>query len=150
MKTAPGRFSTVTPPGKSHVCYDAVHSLTYHDRRSGFGHDKSQAILPYRRLPDPPTVFFFGDGVSGAFIQFSLRSQNTEPDALSVDMSAARHADVLFVKQKPGADNDLAAYCTREGIQHVLFEDFDRALGVIKKVVDGEFTVKDALAVGTA
>ena len=33
--------------------------------RSGFGHDKSQAILPYRQLPDPPTLFFFGDGVSG-------------------------------------------------------------------------------------
>lgn len=65
-------------------------------------------------------------------------------------MSAARHADVLFVKKKPGADNDLAAYCTREGISHVLFEDFDRALGVVKKVVEGEFTVEDALAVGTA
>lgn len=33
---------------------------------SGFGHDKSQAILPYRGLPNPPTLFFFGDGVSGA------------------------------------------------------------------------------------
>ena len=33
--------------------------------RSGYGHDKSQAILQYRNLPDPPTIFFFGDGVSG-------------------------------------------------------------------------------------
>lgn len=33
---------------------------------SGFGHDKSQAILPYRQLAKPPTLFFFGDGVSGA------------------------------------------------------------------------------------
>ena len=32
---------------------------------SGFGHDKSQAILPYRALPNPPLIFFFGDGVSG-------------------------------------------------------------------------------------
>jgi hypothetical protein len=32
---------------------------------SGFGHDKSQAILPYRELENPPTLFFFGDGVSG-------------------------------------------------------------------------------------
>lgn len=35
--------------------------------RSGFGHDKSQAILPYRKLIEPPTLFFFGDGVSGTF-----------------------------------------------------------------------------------
>ena len=32
---------------------------------SGYGHDKSRAILPYRDLPNPPTLFFFGDGVSG-------------------------------------------------------------------------------------
>ena len=42
----------------THRCAD-VH-------RSGFGHDKSQAILPYRALPNPPLIFFFGDGVSGA------------------------------------------------------------------------------------
>lgn len=74
--------------------------------------------------------------------------RHSDPDA--ADMSAARHADVLFVKKKPGSDNDLAAFCTREGIPHVLFEDFDRALGVVKKVVEGEYTTKDALAVGTA
>ncbi|CAL1698945.1 unnamed protein product [Somion occarium] len=72
---------------------DGSWSIKYRHPTSGFGHDKSQAILPYRRLPNAPTVFFFGDGVS--------------------DMSAARHADLLFVKKKPGADNDLAAYCTR-------------------------------------
>lgn len=32
---------------------------------SGYGHDKSRAILPYKELPDPPTLFFFGDGISG-------------------------------------------------------------------------------------
>ena len=32
---------------------------------SGFGHDKSKAILPYRDLPSQPTLFFCGDGVSG-------------------------------------------------------------------------------------
>jgi len=32
---------------------------------SGFGHDKSQAIIPYRSLSPAPTLFFFGDGVSG-------------------------------------------------------------------------------------
>lgn len=65
-------------------------------------------------------------------------------------MSAARHADLLFVKQKPGADNDLAAFCRREGIPHVLFEDFGGALELVKQVVDGKLTVKEALAVGTA
>ncbi|EKM48449.1 uncharacterized protein PHACADRAFT_266359 [Phanerochaete carnosa HHB-10118-sp] len=109
---------------------DGSWEITYRHPSSGFGHDKSQAILPYRALPHPPTTFFFGDGVS--------------------DMSAARHADVLFVKKKPGADNDLAAYCTREGIPHILFEDFHRALGVVSQVVEGRLSVQDALALGTA
>ena len=40
--------------------------LTYTDTGvSGFGHDKSQAIIPYRSLSPAPTLFFFGDGVSG-------------------------------------------------------------------------------------
>lgn len=65
-------------------------------------------------------------------------------------MSAARHADVLFVKQKPGADNDLAAFCTREGIPHLLFEDFGRAMGIVRQVVGGKLSVQGALALGTA
>ncbi|KAI0692896.1 HAD-like domain-containing protein [Cytidiella melzeri] len=109
---------------------DGTWEIKYRHPTSGYGHDKSQAILPYRALPNPPTVFFFGDGVS--------------------DMSAARHADVLFVKKKPGMDNDLAAFCTREGIPHVLFEDFGRALGVVSQVVEGKLSVRDALALGTA
>lgn len=109
---------------------DGKWEIQYRHPSSGFGHDKSQAILPYRALPDPPTIFFFGDGVS--------------------DMSAARHADVLFVKQKGDGENDLAAYCTREGIPHILFEDFGRALNVVKSVVEGKITVKEALALGKA
>lgn len=66
----------------------------------------------------------------------------------STDMSAARHANVLFVKKKPGMDNDLAAYCTREGIPHLLFENFHGALPVVKKVVDGQLSVPEALALG--
>ena len=52
-------------------------TASYHDSRdrdadwrlvrSGYGHDKSQAILPYRKLPEPPLLFFLGDGVSGKF-----------------------------------------------------------------------------------
>ena len=47
------------------ICRISYHILTYCAIFSGFGHDKSQAILPYRALQNPPTIFFFGDGVSG-------------------------------------------------------------------------------------
>ncbi|KAL5498907.1 hypothetical protein ACEPAH_1425 [Sanghuangporus vaninii] len=104
--------------------------IQYRHPTSGFGHDKSQAILPYRNLPNPPTLFFFGDGVS--------------------DMSAARHADVLFVKLKPDNENDLHEYCKREGIPHVLFSDFSHALNVVKAIVTGERTKEDVLKEGTA
>ncbi|KAG6844499.1 hypothetical protein H0H87_006385 [Tephrocybe sp. NHM501043] len=108
---------TVNPDGKWEI--------KYRHPSSGFGHDKSQAILPYRDLPNPPTLFFFGDGVS--------------------DISAAKHADLLFVKVKGDGENDLSSYCTREGIKHVLFSDFSKALPVVKSVVTGEKTLKEVL-----
>ncbi|KAG6872469.1 hypothetical protein C0995_009468 [Termitomyces sp. Mi166 len=104
---------------------DGKWEIKYRHPSSGFGHDKSQAILPYRDLPDPPTLFFFGDGVS--------------------DISAARHADLLFVKVKGDGENDLSTYCTREGIKHMLFEDFSHALPVVQSVVAGETTVAKVL-----
>lgn len=64
-------------------------------------------------------------------------------------MSAARHADVLFVKEKPGGEDDLAAYCTREGIKHILFPDFSEATKVVKSVVEGEKTKEAVLEKGT-
>ncbi|RDX43617.1 hypothetical protein OH76DRAFT_1458370 [Lentinus brumalis] len=109
---------------------DGSWSIKYRHPSSGFGHDKSQAILPYRQLENPPTIFFFGDGVS--------------------DMSAARHADVLYVKQKPGGENDLAAFCNREGIPHILFEDFSHALRSVSAIVEGQKTAQEALAEGRA
>jgi 2-hydroxy-3-keto-5-methylthiopentenyl-1-phosphate phosphatase len=39
--------------------------IVYRHPESGFGHDKSKAILPYRDLENVPTLFFCGDGVSG-------------------------------------------------------------------------------------
>ncbi|KAG6907613.1 hypothetical protein DXG01_008190 [Tephrocybe rancida] len=99
--------------------------IKYRHPSSGFGHDKSQAILPYRDLANPPTLFFFGDGVS--------------------DISAAKHADLLFVKVKGDGENDLSSYCTREGIKHVLFEDFSTALPVVQSVVAGKKTVAEVL-----
>lgn len=67
-----------------------------------------------------------------------------------LDMSAARHANVLFVKQKEDGDNDLAAFCKREGIPHILFEDFGKALNAVKSVVEGEKSVQEILTIGRA
>ena len=64
-------------------------------------------------------------------------------------MSAARHADILFVKEKADGENDLAAYCTREGIKHVLFSDFAHALPIVQSVVNGSKTVEEVLALKT-
>jgi len=104
---------------------DGKWEIQYRHPTSGFGHDKSQAILPYRDLPDPPTLFFFGDGVS--------------------DMSAAKHADLLFVKLKGDGENDLHEYCKTEGINHVLFYNFSEALDVVSSVVEGKETVASVL-----
>jgi 2-hydroxy-3-keto-5-methylthiopentenyl-1-phosphate phosphatase len=65
-------------------------------------------------------------------------------------LSAAQHADVLFVKEKEDGENDLAAYCTREGIKHILFKNFGDALSVVQSVVRGEKTKDEVLAVGKA
>ncbi|KAG8998538.1 hypothetical protein FRB94_006839 [Tulasnella sp. JGI-2019a] len=100
--------------------------IQYRHPESGFGHDKSQAIIPYRALPHRPTLFFFGDGVS--------------------DMSAAVHADLLFVKNdKPEGQNDLAAYCVKEKIKHLLFKDFSQALPIVSAVIHGERSIADVL-----
>ncbi|KAJ2919093.1 hypothetical protein MD484_g1320, partial [Candolleomyces efflorescens] len=105
---------------------DGKWDIKYRHPSSGFGHDKSQAILPYRRLEKPPTIFFFGDGVS--------------------DISAARWADVLFAKEKPNGENDLATYCTREGIKHLEFNDFSQAIPVLSSIVNGEKSVAEVMA----
>lgn len=77
--------------------------IVYRHPESGYGHDKSKAILPYRDLASKPTLFFCGDGVS--------------------DMSAAAHADLLFVKEMENGDSDLATYCKEMDIPHVSFKD---------------------------
>nr|ODN86156.1 hypothetical protein L203_04274 [Cryptococcus depauperatus CBS 7841] len=85
---------------------------------SGFGHDKSQAILPYRDLEHKPTLFFCGDGVS--------------------DLSAAKHADLLFAKTMVNGHSDLQTFCEREKIPHVPFVDFTKVLEKVKEVVHGK------------
>jgi len=104
--------------------------IKYRHPESGYGHDKSQAILPYRRLSKPPTLFFFGDGVS--------------------DISAAQHADVLFVKTKPDGENDLAAYCVKQQIKHVRFEDFSKALPIVRSIVEGHKTVEEVVGLSSS
>ncbi|KDR79886.1 hypothetical protein GALMADRAFT_242000 [Galerina marginata CBS 339.88] len=107
------------------VFSDGKWEIKFRHPSSGFGHDKSQAILPYRKLKHPPTLFFFGDGVS--------------------DISAAKHADALFVKTKPDGENDLAVYCQKQGIKHALFSDFSMALPVVASIVEGEKTIHEVV-----
>lgn len=66
-------------------------------------------------------------------------------------MSAAKHADVLFVKNdKPEGENDLANYVKREGIRHILFKEFSDALPIVQNVVTGKQTVDAVLTEGAA
>ncbi|KAH7904843.1 HAD-like domain-containing protein [Hygrophoropsis aurantiaca] len=110
------------------IAFDGRWSIKYRHPTSTFGHDKSQAILPYKALQDPPTLFFFGDGVS--------------------DMSAAQHADVLFVKVNQ-THNDLAMYCENNGIQHIKFTSFADAAPVVEAIVKGQLDAKKALKAGS-
>ncbi|KAG0148872.1 hypothetical protein CROQUDRAFT_131609 [Cronartium quercuum f. sp. fusiforme G11] len=98
-------------------------TIKYRHPESGFGHDKDRCIEPYRRLSPKPTLFFCGDGVS--------------------DLSAARSADVLFVKVKEGTGNDLAKHCTREQIRHRTFESFLEVKEVVQSVVEGKVKAED-------
>jgi 2-hydroxy-3-keto-5-methylthiopentenyl-1-phosphate phosphatase len=66
------------------------------------------------------------------------------------DISAAKHADVLFVKDKEDGENDLHSYCNREGIKHILFRDFGNALPVVQSLVEGRKTVQEVLEQGIA
>ena len=129
---------------------DCPSVTTTNPSNSVYGHDKSRAILPYRELPSPPTLFFFGDGVSGEFIVITSPFGIGCLRANKSDISAAKHADILFVKQKDDGENDLATYCTRLGIQHILFTDFSKALPVVQSVVKGERSVEEALKIGQA
>lgn len=60
-------------------------------------------------------------------------------------MSAARHADVLFVRLKADGENDLHTYCQREGIPHILFKDFERALQILQAIVTGKVSKEEAM-----
>ena len=61
--------------------------IIYRHPESGFGHDKSKAILPYRDLPHSPTLFFCGDGVSGRFILLLSRTSLSRGGGVVVFLS---------------------------------------------------------------
>lgn len=65
-------------------------------------------------------------------------------------MSAAKHADILFVKLKENGEADLANYCDENGIKYIKFYNFAQALPIVKAVVGGGMGVKEALEVGDA
>ncbi|CAO3624658.1 unnamed protein product [Cunninghamella blakesleeana] len=78
-----------------------------------YGNDKSKTLQKARDAASPDTIFVFcGDGVS--------------------DISAARHADVLFARK----DRDLETYCVREKIPFVAFDTFKEVHDVVQKLVE--------------
>jgi len=97
---------------------DGSWDIQYRHPESGFGHDKSKAIAPYRAMQPAPIVFFFGDGVS--------------------DLSAAQGATCLFVKYKPNGENFLMEYCQQNKIKHRLFESFKEAQDLMKLIIFAE------------
>lgn len=65
-------------------------------------------------------------------------------------MSAAQHADVLFIKMKGYEESDLATYCDKLGIKYIKFHDFSQVLPIVEKVVNGSMSVAEALEIGNA
>ena len=140
------RSDTVTTPG------------------SGYGHDKSRAILPYQEYRQAhdgqgPTVFFFGDGVSGTLYPPFCRHPSPRPPLspplffFLLDLSAAQHADVLFVKVTGiDAKDNLKKHCDKAGIPYIPFLDFHIAKAIVGQIVRGEKTKDEFLVkpVGSA
>ncbi|WXC63890.1 hypothetical protein SNK03_009691 [Fusarium graminearum] len=93
--------------------------IEFHDD-SIHGHDKSIEIRKYSSLPDRPTMFYAGDGVS--------------------DLSAAKETDLLFAK----ADKDLVTWCENENVPFVTFRDWSSITQTVKDIAAGTVSVKDA------
>ncbi|KAH7319823.1 HAD-like domain-containing protein [Stachybotrys elegans] len=106
-------------PGSKSVNDENGWELKFHDD-SIHGHDKSIEIRKYSSLPNRPTMFYAGDGVS--------------------DLSAAKETDLLFAK----ADKDLVTYCEMEGVPFVTFRDWTTISQTVKDIVAGKTNVKEA------
>lgn len=98
---------------------DGSWDIVFRDE-SDFGHDKSRAIRPYSGIPNRPTLFYCGDGVS--------------------DLSAARETDLLFAKE----GKDLITYCKRENIPYTTFASFKDIHQKIQEIVEGHKTVQQS------
>ncbi|KAJ8663243.1 hypothetical protein O0I10_001420 [Lichtheimia ornata] len=86
---------------------------------SEYGNDKSRTLKTAREAASPDTIFVFcGDGVS--------------------DISAAKHADVLFARK----DRDLETYCKMHEIPFIPFDTFHEVHAVVKKLVDGKAKIQ--------
>ncbi|KAL7924512.1 HAD-like domain-containing protein [Trichoderma austrokoningii] len=83
------------------------------------GHDKSIEIRKYSSLPNRPTMFYAGDGVS--------------------DLSAAKETDLLFAK----AGKDLVTWCENEKVPFVTFNDWTSITQTVKDIVAGKTTVQE-------
>ncbi|CAG9956290.1 unnamed protein product [Clonostachys rosea f. rosea IK726] len=94
-------------------------TIKFHDD-SIHGHDKSIEIRKYSSLPNRPTLFYAGDGVS--------------------DLSAAKETDLLFAK----ADKDLVTYCENEKVPFVTFRDWTTITQTVKDIVAGKTNVQEA------
>ncbi|KAG6030498.1 hypothetical protein E4U41_007818 [Claviceps citrina] len=94
-------------------------TIEFHDD-SIHGHDKSIEIRKYSSLPNRPTMFYAGDGVS--------------------DLSAAKETDLLFAK----ADKDLVTYCENEKVPFVTFRDWTSISQTVKDIAAGKMTVQEA------
>ncbi|CEP09388.1 hypothetical protein [Parasitella parasitica] len=90
-----------------------------------YGNDKSKTILKARSNASDETIFVFcGDGVS--------------------DISAARHADVLFARN----GRDLVTYCDRHGIPYIGFDSFKEVEKVVKDLAEGRSKLQKDEATG--
>lgn len=69
----------------------------------------------------------------------------TKPFWVSTDISAAKHADLLFVKTGLDGENDLSVYCQREGIKHIVFDEFSKVLPVVDSIVKGTKTIQEVV-----
>ncbi|KAK0391359.1 hypothetical protein NLU13_0860 [Sarocladium strictum] len=94
-------------------------NIKFHDD-SIHGHDKSLEIRKYSSLPNRPTLFYAGDGVS--------------------DLSAAKETDLLFAK----ADKDLVVWCENENVPFVTFRDWTSIHQTCKDIAEGKITVQEA------
>ncbi|ORE04394.1 hypothetical protein BCV72DRAFT_211322 [Rhizopus microsporus var. microsporus] len=82
---------------------------------SEYGNDKSKTLIEARQNASKDTIFIFcGDGVS--------------------DISAARHADILFARK----GRDLEIYCQRENIPFIAFDTFAEIEQVVRDLAQGK------------